>query len=122
MVEDIMEISSDHGHNDEQGDIDLDIDLTGDPGDEDFILEDVTSHVDFGDDFHLQPSAAVNDDVMLDDDNESYQMEDAEILEEETEHIIEQESMSFATDGAAEPQPTVVATPCPSPRYVASSE
>ena len=99
MVEDIMEISSDHGHNDEQGDIDLDIDLTGDPGDEDFILEDVTSHVDFGDDFHLQPSAAVNDDVMLDDDNESYQMEDAEILEEETEHIIEQESMSFATDG-----------------------
>ena len=99
MVEDIMEISSDHGHNDEQGDIDLDLDLTGDPGDEDFILEDVTPHVDFGDDFHPQASVAVNDDVMVDDDNESYQMEDAEILEEETEHIIEQESMSFATDG-----------------------
>ncbi|PVH86888.1 hypothetical protein DL98DRAFT_287317 [Cadophora sp. DSE1049] len=101
MVDDSMEISSDHGHNDEQGDIDLDLDLTGDPFDEDFILEDATSHVDFGDGFHPQPSVAVNDDIMLDDDNESYQMEDAEILEEETEHIIDQESMSFATDGDA---------------------
>lgn len=101
MVDDSMEISSDNGRSDEQGDIDLDLDLTGDHGDEDFILEDATSHVDFGDDFHPQPSAVVNDDIMLDDDNESYQMEDADILEEETEHIIEQESMSFATDGDA---------------------
>ncbi|KAK0124375.1 hypothetical protein ONS95_009341 [Cadophora gregata] len=102
MVDDTMEISSDHGHNDEQGDIDLDLDLTGDHGDEDFILEDATSHLDdIEDELHPQTSVTVNDDIMLDDDNESYQMEDAELLEEETEHIIEQESMSFATDGDA---------------------
>jgi len=101
MVDDTMEISSDHGHNDEQGDIDIDLDLSAGPGDEDFILEDATSQVDFGNNFHLESSTVMNDDIMVDDDNASYQMEDAELLDEETEHIIEQESMSLATDGDA---------------------
>ncbi|KAH9222831.1 hypothetical protein DL95DRAFT_454319 [Leptodontidium sp. 2 PMI_412] len=101
MVDDTMEISSDHGHNEEQGDIDIDLDLTAGPGDEDFILEDATSLVDFGNDFNPQPSTVVNDDIMVDDDNESYQMEDAELLDQESEHIMEQEMMSFAPDGDA---------------------
>ncbi|KAG4436179.1 hypothetical protein IFR05_008339 [Cadophora sp. M221] len=101
MVDDTMEISSDHGHDDDQGDIDIDLDLTAGPGDEDFILEDATSPVDFGNDFHPQPSTALNDDIMVDDDNESYQMEDAELLDQETEHVMEQEMMSFAPDGDA---------------------
>ncbi|KAL2074317.1 hypothetical protein VTL71DRAFT_8095 [Oculimacula yallundae] len=103
MVDDTMEISSDHGYGDDQGDIDIDLDLTAGPGDEDFVLEDADAipNIDFGTDFQAQTSAAVDDDIMADDDNKSYQMEDAELMEEETEHIIEQESMSFANDGDA---------------------
>ncbi|CZT08163.1 uncharacterized protein RAG0_13332 [Rhynchosporium agropyri] len=98
-----MEISSDLGYGDDQGDIDIDLDLTAGPGDEDYVLEDADANcnTDFANDFHAQTLAAVNDEIMVDDDDKSYQMEDAEVMDEETEHIIEQESMSFANDGDA---------------------
>lgn len=69
MVVDEMEISYD-GHD---GDDDIDINIDIEPGnnDEDFIIEDARSE------------AGTNDDVMLDEDNASYNMEDADYVPEE---------------------------------------
>lgn len=66
-----MEISSEHGHNIHDEDIDIDIDLTVD---EDYILEDAVSQAPFDEDFNFQPSATGNDDLMVDEEDESYPM------------------------------------------------
>ncbi len=97
MADDSMEISSEHGHN-AGDDIDIDIDLTVGQADEDYILQDALSSAEYGNDFQLQPSPVMNhDDLMVDDDNASYQMDDADLLPDEGEHIIETEPMSLAT-------------------------
>jgi hypothetical protein len=73
MMDDSMEISSEHGHRDE--DIDIDIDLTAGHVDEDYVLEDAVSYATFVDNFHFQPySVAGNDDLMVDEEDESYRM------------------------------------------------
>ncbi|CAL3964769.1 unnamed protein product [Diplocarpon coronariae] len=97
MADDTMEISSEHGQDMEQEDIDIDLDLTAGNVDEDYILEDATSHINFGNEFHPQPSPIANDESMVDDDNVSYQMEDAELLNEGGEQTTEQESNTFTT-------------------------
>lgn len=79
MVIDEMEISYE-----EHGDEDIDINIDIEPGnhDEDFIIEDARSE------------AHTNDDVMLDEDNASYSMEDADYVpEEDLEDIIDAETM-----------------------------
>lgn len=72
-----MEISSEHGHNIRDEDIDIDIDLTAGHVDEDYVLEDAVSHQAFDDDFQFQASpTAVNDDLMVDEDgDEAYDMD-----------------------------------------------
>ncbi|KUJ12692.1 uncharacterized protein LY89DRAFT_190286 [Mollisia scopiformis] len=96
MADDSMEISSEHGQN-TGDDIDIDIDITAGQADEDYILQDTLSTVDYGNEFPTQPSPAVHhDDLMVDDDNASYQMDDADFIQDEAEHIAEPESMSFA--------------------------
>jgi hypothetical protein len=58
-------------------DIDIDIDLETGQNDEDYILEDV--HSDAGHD----EAFIINDDVMIDDENVSYPMDDVDTLQEE---------------------------------------
>ncbi|ESZ98047.1 hypothetical protein SBOR_1578 [Sclerotinia borealis F-4128] len=103
MVDDSMEIASEHGHNIVEGDIDIDIDLTTGHIDEDDILDDIDADADFDTNIVDVPAQTETDDLMLDDvrDDTSYHMEDADQLEEEADdHIMEQEpaGMSFATD------------------------
>lgn len=91
MADDSMEISSEHGHN-VGDDIDIDIDLTTGQADEDYVLQDALSGADYSNGFLPQLSLEMHhDDVMVDDDNESYQMEDADLIHDETEEIIETE-------------------------------
>jgi hypothetical protein len=73
MADDSMEISSELGQNGED-DIDIDIDLPAGPVDEDYILEDARSEADVDNNTHGRV-----DDVMVDDDNNSYTMDDAEL-------------------------------------------
>jgi hypothetical protein len=83
MVVDEMEISYD-GHD---GDDDIDINIDIEPGnhDEDFIIEDARSE------------AGTNDDVMLDEDNASYNMEDADYVpEEELQEVIDTETIDVS--------------------------
>lgn len=83
MVVDEMEISYD-GHD---GDDDIDINIDIEPGnqDEDFIIEDARSE------------AGTNDDVMLDEDNASYNMEDADYVpEEELQDVIDTETIDIS--------------------------
>ncbi|KFY18558.1 hypothetical protein V493_08518 [Pseudogymnoascus sp. VKM F-4281 (FW-2241)] len=83
MVVDEMEISYD-GHD---GDDDIDINIDIEPGnhDEDFIIEDARSE------------AGTNDDVMLDEDNASYNMEDADYVpEEELQDVIDTETIDVS--------------------------
>ena len=78
-----MEISYD-GHD---GDDDIDINIDIQPGnhDEDFIIEDARSE------------AGTNDDVMLDEDNASYNMEDADYVpEEELQEVIDTETIDIS--------------------------
>ena len=94
MADDSMEISSEHGHND--GDIDIDFDFTPAQVDEDYVLEDATLNVDFGEDPHPQPSPAIgNDDLMIDEDIESYPMDDADLLHGEEGHTADPETSQF---------------------------
>jgi hypothetical protein len=89
MADDSMEISSDHGHNIGE-DIDIDIDLTAGQVDEDYILEDAS----FANDYIPQPSPAPgHDDLMIDDDNTSFKMEDADFLDVDGEQHIDQQSI-----------------------------
>lgn len=80
MADDTMEISSDAGHNGDD-DIDIDIDYTAGPGDEDDILEDVQSDIDIEESMELQDSqdATEQDDIMIDEDNGSVRINDAEL-------------------------------------------
>jgi hypothetical protein len=83
MAEDDMEISSEHGHDVGDQDIDIDIDFTASHADEDDILEDVMFNEGLEDDPILQPSlAVVHDEVMVDEDNHPYQMDDTDLLHE----------------------------------------
>jgi hypothetical protein len=99
MADDSMEISSDHGHNIGDGDIDIDFDFTSAQVDEDYVLEDATLNADFRDNFHPQPSPAIgNDDLMIDGDVDSYQMDDTDLLHDEDGQIMENEVLPFATE------------------------
>ncbi|CAD6442862.1 1cfa243e-b505-47b1-b9c4-d62d38cb9336 [Sclerotinia trifoliorum] len=103
MVDDTMEIASEHGHNIVEEDIDIDIDLTTGHVDEDDILDDVDADADFDTNITDVPAHVETDDLMLDDDRDdaSYHMEDADLLEEEADdHNMEQEpaGLSLATD------------------------
>jgi len=94
-----MEISSDHGHNDGDGDIDIDFDFTSAHVDEDYVLEDAALTTDFGEDLRPQPSPAIgNDDLMVDEDAESYPMDDADLLHGEEGQTIDHEALHFDND------------------------
>lgn len=91
MADDSMEISSEHGHN-VGDDIDIDIDLTSGQIDEDDMLQDALTSAEYGNGFPQRLSPEMHhDDVMADDDNASYQMEDADLVHDEVEEIIETE-------------------------------
>lgn len=101
MADDTMELSSEHGHNIGDEDIDIDIDFTASHVDEDFVLEDASSNAGFGDDYHPQHSSgAGQDDLMIDEDNESYSMpvDGAEFIRDDDTLHMEDEAltMSFA--------------------------
>jgi len=97
MADDSMEISSEFGHIGGDEDIDFDFDLTSAQVDEDYVLEDVAPNAEFGSSFNPQPSPAVgNDDLMIDEGEEAYQMDDTEISYDEEGHIMEHEAISFA--------------------------
>ena len=101
MADDTMEISSETGHNIGDEDIDIDIDFTAGHVDEDYVLEDATSNTGFGDEFHAQPSPAVgHDDLMIDEDDESYSMpmDGADVMQDDDAQNMEDEAlaMSFA--------------------------
>lgn len=75
MMDDSMEISSEHGHNIRDEDIDIDIDFTTGHADEDYILEDVLPHETIDNDFLFEASpGAGQDDLMVDEgeDDETY--------------------------------------------------
>jgi hypothetical protein len=98
MADDSMEISSEHGHGIGEDDIDIDIDLTVGQVDEDYIIEDAASNADFRNDFHPQPSPAIgHDDLMIDEDIDSYPMDDADLFHDEGGQTFQAELMSFAT-------------------------
>lgn len=98
MADDSMEISSEHGQGLGEDDIDIDIDLTVGQVDEDYIIEDAASNADFRNDFHPQPSPAIgHDDLMIDEDIDSYPMDDADLFHDEGGQTFHAESMSFAT-------------------------
>ncbi|TGO68824.1 hypothetical protein BOTNAR_0019g00130 [Botryotinia narcissicola] len=103
MVDDSMEIASEHGHNTAEEDINIDIDLTTGNVDEDDILDDIDADADFDTNITDVPAHVETDDLMVDDDGDdaSYHMEDADLLEEEADdHVMEQEPavLSFAND------------------------
>lgn len=103
MVDDSMEIASEHGHNTVEEDIDIDIDLTTGHVDEDDILDDIDADAGFDTNIADMPAHIGTDDLMVDDDHDdaSYHMEDADLLEEEMDdHNMEQEptGMTFAND------------------------
>lgn len=74
-----MEISSDHGHNGADDEIDIDIDLTASYEDDDYMLEDTVPNVAFGDNLITQRSPAAHDDLMIDGYPEIYTMEDEDV-------------------------------------------
>lgn len=74
-----MEISSEHGHNADDEDIDIDIDFTTGQTDEDYILEDAEPHGDFDNGLQHNSLNVNNDDLMVDDDDRSYVMDDADV-------------------------------------------
>jgi hypothetical protein len=81
MADDTMEISSENGHNGGDDDIDIDIEFTaGDGvGDEDYVLgdADAASDIDFEDGPNTHgPSVVGHDDLMVDEDEDTYVMED----------------------------------------------
>ncbi|RDW84575.1 hypothetical protein BP6252_02165 [Coleophoma cylindrospora] len=96
MADDDMEISSEHGQQPTgTEDIDIDIDLTTGPNDEDYILEDAQSNAELPDSFQAQPSPAMNDDLMVDEENASYTMGDDILDDNEDEHM-EHETIAMA--------------------------
>jgi len=102
-----MEISSEHDYNPGDEDIDIDIDLRGTSVDEDHIIEDVMSNVGFDIDRNQRLSPPTShDDLMVDDDNESTHMEDAdttdvgyiEIAQETPSHSMEDRAQAMSFD------------------------
>ncbi|KAL3419350.1 conserved glutamic acid-rich protein [Phlyctema vagabunda] len=89
MTDDDMEISSEHGHNAGDEDIDIDIDLTTGQVDDDYMLEDAQSNNAMENSF--QQSPAMNDDLMLDEENLSYTMDD------DTLNVVEDQAMEHET-------------------------
>lgn len=85
MAEDDMEISSEHGHNDGDEDIDIDIDFAAPQTDEDHVLEDIISYENVEESFPQQLPASdfPDDEEMVDEDNQSYHMDDADLLHDE---------------------------------------
>lgn len=75
MADDSMEISSEHGGLNANDDIDIDIDFTAGPNDEDYMLEDVESDVEFRESFETAPHTT-NDDIMVEDYNSLLLMEE----------------------------------------------
>ncbi|KAE9379054.1 hypothetical protein N431DRAFT_296435, partial [Stipitochalara longipes BDJ] len=99
MADDSMEISSEHGHNDGDGDIDIDFDFTSAHVDEDYVLEDAALTANFGENLRPQPSPAIgNDDLMIDEDIESYPMDDADLLHGDEGQVIDHEELPFDND------------------------
>ncbi len=94
MADDSMEISSEIGHNDGDGDIDIDFDFTTAQVDEDYVLEDATLTADAGGNPGSQPSPAFgNDDLMIDEDVDSYSMGDADPSHGQEGHPIDHEAL-----------------------------
>jgi hypothetical protein len=104
MVDDSMEISSEHGHSIGDEDIDIDIDFTAGQADEDYVLEDVASLVDLDDDFCPQPSPAVGNDDLMIDEADVTRMDDTDIThnEEGQDMDLEAAATSFAITDASE--------------------
>ncbi|KFY70197.1 hypothetical protein V499_09376 [Pseudogymnoascus sp. VKM F-103] len=94
MVVDEMEISYDG--QDVDDDIDINIDIEPGNHDEDFIIEDARSE-----------AGTNNDDVMLDEDNASYNMEDADYVpEEELQDVIDTETIDVSEQEMLRPHDT----------------
>jgi hypothetical protein len=117
MVDDSMEISSEHGHHGGDEDIDIDIDFTTAPADEDYNIEDAASNSGF-DGLQPQSSSAVgHDDLMIDEDQNSYIMGDGDVVLDDGDYGMEAEaaaaamsfamgdSSHFAVDEHSEPLP-----------------
>ena len=93
MADDTMEISSEHGRNMGDEDIDIDIDFTTARVDEDYVLEDAISNAGFGDTFQPHPSAMGPDDLMTDEIDESYpmHMDGADLMRDDITQTMEDE-------------------------------
>ncbi len=101
MADDSMEIASEHGNDAGGEDIDIDIDLTAGQVDEDYVLEDAASNAGLGDDLHPEHSPAVaNDDLMIDEDEESYAMDDADLIADEPEENMDHEEVAIPVTAA----------------------
>ena len=99
MADDTMEISSEHGHNIGDEDIDIDIDFTAGHIDEDDVLEDAASNAGFEEDFRPQPFPAMgHDDLMVDEDEESFPMpmDGEDFMQDEDNHPMEQEPLGLS--------------------------
>jgi hypothetical protein len=110
MADDTMEISSEHGQNIGDEDIDFDIDFTAGHVDEDYVLEDAASNAGFGDEFHPQPSLVMgHDDLMIDDGDETYpmHMDGDDFMGVDDTHNMEDEPLSMSS--APTSIPTVLA-------------
>ena len=100
-----MEIYSEHSHNIGDEDIDIDIDLTVGSADDDHILDDAISDIDFEDENHQNPPLPIGyDDLMADDDydgddNRSTRMEDAGMLHPEEPDIAPDAASHNMDDG-----------------------
>ncbi|KAH8665008.1 hypothetical protein BGZ60DRAFT_62324 [Tricladium varicosporioides] len=101
MGDDSMEISSEHGHN-EGDDIDIDIDFTAGPADEDAILEDATSNIGFGEERQASPTVG-HDDIMIDEGEDTYQMNDEDLVLDDGDQRMEPEVVteSFSLGGSS---------------------
>lgn len=100
----MMEVSSENGHN-AGDDIDIDLDLTAGHVDEDYMLDDAASTIGMVDDLQPPPyPAAGNDESMLDEDDEQYNVQDEDLNEEfvlgEGTDSMEHEAISMSFDNA----------------------
>ena len=94
-----MEISSEHDHNGGDEDIDIDIDLTAGQVDEDYVLEDAISNTGLEDDLHHHQSSAIGDeDLMIDEGDEGYTVDNLSLIPDPENQNMDAESptMSFA--------------------------
>jgi hypothetical protein len=100
MADDTMELSSEHGQNIGDEDIDIDIDFSAGHADEDYVLEDATSNADFGDEFHPQPSPAMgHDELMIDEGDETYSIpvDGADLMRDDDIHQMDDEALAISS-------------------------